>query len=90
MTNQALRPDRRRMGRQASSWRAMLTPVFVVLEVCLVSLTGIAINLATTRSTERVTLPGPLRLISDHPLSAVAVLTAAAAWLAWSQWKCLR
>jgi hypothetical protein len=65
----------------------MLTPVFVVLEVCLVSLTGIAINLATTRSTERVTLPGPLRLISDYPLPAVAILTAAAAWLAWSQWN---
>jgi hypothetical protein len=47
MTNQALRPDRQRAG-QAPPWRAMLTPVFVMLEVCLVSLTGIAINLATT------------------------------------------
>jgi hypothetical protein len=64
----------------------MLTPVFVVLQVCLVSLSGIAINLATSKPSERVTLPGPLRLISDHPWLAVGILTAAAAWLAWWQW----
>jgi NACHT domain len=86
MTNQALRPDRRRVG-QARWWRAIPAPVFVVLGVWLVSLTGIAINVATTKPKERTTLPGPLRLISDHPWSAVVILTAVAGWLALWQWQ---
>jgi hypothetical protein len=61
--------------------------VFVVLEVCLVSLTGIAINVATTKPSERVRLPGPLRPISDNPLVAVVILTTVASLLALRQWQ---
>src|SRR6266536_5046396 len=85
MTNQALRPDRRGVARMRW-WRRIPTPVFVGLEVCLVSLTAIAINVATTKPEERATLPGPLRLISHYPWPVVAILTAVACWLAWPQW----
>ena len=67
--------------------RAVPIPVFVVLGAWLVRLTGIAINVATTKPEERAALPGPLRPINSYPWPAVAILTAVASWLAWQQWR---